>query len=137
MKLLPIASSFSCGAEAALDPDGFMDASLPCMIDVNNDGQCEINLGTKLLGTKRLCGCVGDKGGNGRECDQIEDFTDEMGVVDIGECSSDEDCKERFSICLNRFCKVDRQPPVVIGSTPANTSYAVPPVNEVCASCTA
>lgn len=63
MKVLPIASNFDCGVESALDPDIIDDAALPCVVDINEDGVCEINLGfAKALGSTRLCGCSGDRG---------------------------------------------------------------------------
>lgn len=63
LKVLPVALHFDCGAQASLDPDIINDASLPCVVDINNDGACEINLGIpKALGRSRLCGCSGDRG---------------------------------------------------------------------------
>jgi hypothetical protein len=132
MKLLPIASSHSCGAKRALDPDAISDAALPCVVQLSPEGRCEVNLGFKSFGSSRLCGCLGDPGGNGRDCDQVEDFTDEMGLIDNGECSTDEDCSQKYSICINQQCQVDNLEPKVIDSIPRNGSYAVPPINEVC-----
>ncbi|PHJ24936.1 sushi domain (scr repeat) domain-containing protein [Cystoisospora suis] len=45
LKVIPVAANFSCGAEAALDPDYVKTSALPCVADVNNDGVCDINLG--------------------------------------------------------------------------------------------
>ncbi|XP_053991153.1 uncharacterized protein LOC128883142 [Hylaeus volcanicus] len=131
MKLLPIASSHSCGAKRALDPDAISDAALPCVVQLSPEGRCEVNLGFKSFGSSRLCGCLGDPGGNGRDCDQVEDFTDEMGLIDNGECSTDEDCSQKYSICINQQCQVDNLEPKVIDSIPRNGSYAVPPINQI------
>lgn len=131
--MLPIASNFGCGAESALDPDFIDDAALPCVVDINDDGVCDINLGiAKVMGTTRLCGCSGDKGGNGRACDQLEDFDSDMGTVNVNECIVDVDCgMKKGEVCIDGRCVEDRFPPYVVRSFPGNQSYAVPPVNEV------
>lgn len=55
LKVIPVAANFSCGAEAALDPDYVKTSALPCVADVNNDGVCDINLGVnRALGQVTL-----------------------------------------------------------------------------------
>nr|PIL97582.1 sushi domain (scr repeat) domain-containing protein [Toxoplasma gondii COUG] len=56
LKVIPVAANFSCGAEAALDPEYVKASALPCIADVNNDGVCDINLGVnRALGLSEQC----------------------------------------------------------------------------------
>lgn len=70
-------------------------------------------------------------GGNGRNCDELEDFDTELGLVNVGECIIDKDCGKKGDVCLDGRCIGDTLPPYVVKSVPVNNSYAVPPVNEV------
>lgn len=131
LKVVPIAASFSCGSDRALDSSYFQEAALPCLMDVNGDGTCDIHLGVaRAIGTNRLCGCSGkDNGGNGRPCDEPADFDDDLGILSIQECIVDADCLN--GICVDTKCFLDTQSPYVVSISPSNSSIAVPPVTEV------
>lgn len=132
-KVIPVMADKHCGEfDEALDPD-YIDAnSLPCIIDVNQDGQCEVSASVlKLMGTTRLCGCSEvDRGGNGRACDEPEDFNFQYGLVSKGECNMDIDCKGP-SICVHGSCEVDNWPPYMTSVEPASGSYAIPPLTQI------
>lgn len=131
LKVLPVASTFNCGGTQALDPNYFIDAALPCVMDVNADGKCDINLGVaRALGTNRLCGCNGrDNGGNGRPCDELADFDEELGILEVAECMIDVDCPK--GVCVDRQCIVDSKGPFLVKTYPENNSTAVPPIQTI------
>eukprot|EP01054_Gregarina_sp_Poly1_P008242 Gregarina_sp_Poly_1__8241@NODE_47_length_17802_cov_82_087454_g41_i0_p1_GENE_NODE_47_length_17802_cov_82_087454_g41_i0NODE_47_length_17802_cov_82_087454_g41_i0_p1_ORF_typecomplete_len3389_score477_67Big_5/PF13205_6/7_2e08Big_5/PF13205_6/1_3e08Sushi/PF00084_20/2_8e02Sushi/PF00084_20/0_072Sushi/PF00084_20/6Sushi/PF00084_20/1_6e04Sushi/PF00084_20/4_4e02Sushi/PF00084_20/1_2e04Sushi/PF00084_20/1_2e03Sushi/PF00084_20/1_1e03Sushi/PF00084_20/5_1e03Sushi/PF00084_20/1_3e04Sushi/PF00084_20/0_34Sushi/PF00084 len=131
LKVVPIATTFSCGAEQALDANFFNDAALPCIMDVNGDGLCDIHLGVaRAIGTNRLCGCNGkDLGGNGRPCDELADFDTDLGTLTVQECVVDQDCRQ--GMCIDTVCVLDTQAPYAVAIHPGNGSIAVPPVTEI------
>eukprot|EP01069_Polyplicarium_translucidae_P008813 Polyplicarium_translucidae@DN3258_c1_g1_i2.p1 len=45
LKVVPVTEDISCGADAALDPEYYQTAALPCLFDVNKDGECDISVG--------------------------------------------------------------------------------------------
>lgn len=131
MKILPVAQKVKCGVDMALDPDYFDSAVLPCVLDLNNDGKCDINLGmVKTMNSNRLCGCSGsDRGGNGRPCDEPADFDIDLGFVKTVECNIDEDCKS--GLCAANQCVSDTVPPTFTRMIPENNTIVIPPVIEI------
>ncbi|PFH32323.1 sushi domain (scr repeat) domain-containing protein [Besnoitia besnoiti] len=132
LKVIPVAANFSCGAEAALDPDYVKASALPCIADVNNDGVCEISLGVnRALGTTRLCGCSGqDVGGNGKTCDEASDFDRDLGLVANVQCIVNQDCPNN-AFCAKGECVEDDMEPYIVSMSPMNDTFAVPPLTHI------
>ena len=49
LKVIPIAAHLKCGPEAALDPNFLPESALPCVADVDGDGQCDVHIGINHL----------------------------------------------------------------------------------------
>uniref|UniRef100_A0A0G4HS72 Sushi domain-containing protein n=1 Tax=Chromera velia CCMP2878 TaxID=1169474 RepID=A0A0G4HS72_9ALVE len=134
-KIVPVENQFSCGGEAALDPNYFDEVSQPCVLDIDGDDKCDVNLGVRAVtGQQRLCGCSGqDLGGDGIPCNQLEDFDGEIGQLTIGECVMNSDCADNGPglYCFGGVCQADTFPPYVEFFSPGNGSYAVPPVHSI------
>ncbi|KEP64201.1 UNVERIFIED_CONTAM: sushi domain (scr repeat) domain-containing protein [Hammondia hammondi] len=132
LKVIPVAANFSCGAEAALDPEYVKASALPCIADVNNDGVCDINLGVnRALGTTRLCGCSGqDVGGNGKTCDEASDFDRDLGLVANVQCIVNQDCPSN-ALCAKGECVEDDMDPYIVSMSPMNDTFSVPPLTYI------
>ncbi|KAH8739746.1 gigantic extracellular protein [Cryptosporidium ryanae] len=148
-RVVQTAPYVKCGASVALDPDYYqkvqtqMEATgpggmgLPCIVQGGDGGapgssNCAINLGTNaILGINRLCGCSGvDRDGNGIPCDSPEDFDTDLGLLDVGECNTDKDCKAG-QVCTEHKCLNDQLLPYPSYFVPLNHSTLVPPVKEL------
>ncbi|KAK6589462.1 gigantic extracellular protein [Cryptosporidium xiaoi] len=150
-RVIQTAPYVKCGASVALDPDYYqkvqtqMEATgpggmgLPCIVQGGDSGapgssnsNCAINLGANaILGINRLCGCSGvDRDGNGIPCDSAEDFDTDLGLLDVGECNTDKDCKTG-QVCTEHKCLSDQLLPYPSYFLPLNHSNIVPPVKEL------
>ncbi|OII75017.1 uncharacterized protein cubi_03127 [Cryptosporidium ubiquitum] len=154
-RVIQTAPYVKCGANVALDPEYYQKVQtqmentgpggmgLPCIVQ-NDDSEeyrdpnspksnkCAINLGTNaILGVNRLCGCSGvDRDGNGIPCDSAEDFDTDLGLLDVGECNSDKDCKPG-QVCTEHKCLNDQLLPYPTGFSPLNHSTLIPPVKQL------
>ncbi|EEA06796.1 uncharacterized protein CMU_014720 [Cryptosporidium muris RN66] len=146
-RVIQTAPYVKCGANVALDPEYYSKvqyqlentgpggAGLPCLVQGEDEGggsSCAINLGTNaILGVNRLCGCSGvDRDGNGIPCDSPEDFDTDLGLMDIGECNVDQDCKVN-QVCTEHKCLNDQMIPYPVEFKPMNHSILIPPVPEL------
>lgn len=154
-RVIQTAPYVKCGANVALDPEYYQKVQnqmentgpggmgLPCIVQsdesrTNGDpssqrgSNCAINLGTNaILGVNRLCGCSGvDRDGNGIPCDSPEDFDTDLGLLDVGECNSDKDCKPG-QVCTEHKCLNDQLLPYPTGFYPLNHSTLIPPVKQL------
>ncbi|KAF7458130.1 Bacterial Ig-like domain protein [Cryptosporidium felis] len=154
-RVIQTAPYVKCGANVALDPDYYQKVQtqmestgpggmgLPCIVQSEEGSgagdpgspkthNCAINLGTNaILGVNRLCGCSGvDRDGNGIPCDSAEDFDTDLGLLDVGECNSDKDCKPG-QVCTEHKCVNDQLLPYPVGFSPLNHSILIPPVKQL------
>ncbi|CUV07444.1 unnamed protein product [Cryptosporidium hominis] len=153
-RVIQTAPYVKCGANVALDPDYYQKVQaqmentgpggmgLPCIVQTEESqggdpnlpksNNCAINLGTNaILGVNRLCGCSGvDRDGNGIPCDSAEDFDTDLGLLNVGECNTDKDCKPG-QVCTEHKCLNDQLLPYPTGFFPLNHSTLIPPVKQL------
>ncbi|KAJ1606940.1 gigantic extracellular protein [Cryptosporidium canis] len=154
-RVIQTAPYVKCGANVALDPEYYQKVQnqmentgpggmgLPCIVQSDDPetardpssprgNHCAINLGANaILGVNRLCGCSGvDRDGNGIPCDSPEDFDTDLGLLNVGECNSDKDCKPG-QVCTEHKCLNDQLLPYPTGFYPLNHSTLIPPVRQL------
>eukprot|EP00915_Cephaloidophora_sp_WS-2016_P008319 GHVH01011470.1.p1 GENE.GHVH01011470.1~~GHVH01011470.1.p1 ORF type:complete len:3138 (+),score=398.41 GHVH01011470.1:51-9464(+) len=136
LRVIPVATTMDCSYEAAKNSALITDEELPCLVENLDGEECSITLNPyKLLGTQRLCGCIGDVDEDSLACNSPEDFQLDMGMVNVSnrECGSaqrpgspeddyPDECSPGF-ICVSGTCMAKTTVPTLVEVWPERGSH--------------